>query len=349
MLPQGPGPDRHPVPADGSQSASPAEIRQAVRRAAVSPSAIALAAVGVGIGLLAQSVVVAVVLGVGFWFVRLVIAALRARHRGRRLPLVTVDPYAVPEPWRQYVRQAQSAQQRFDSSLSTWPAGPLRDRLLTLQPRLREGVNEVWVVAQRGAALGGSSGGQSQPSVVQLSAELRQVQAEQQRTSASDRQQALARTEEAIAAQLRAAHRTEEAKGEVLDRLRLLTARLDEAVTELLELGLERAGGATEVSAAAATGSLDALLDDIGALHEGLREAGAAAAAPGLEPGAGAGAASLAPGPAGIGPVAEASGTPGSAGPSPGDVEAATPSSPADVLPPEIVRPGAPPSPPTAP
>lgn len=68
----------------------------------------------------------------------------------------------------------------------------------------------------------------------------------------------------------------------MLDRLRLLTARLDEAVTELLELGLERVGGATEVSAAAATGSIDALLDDIGALHEGLREAGAASS--GIDP-----------------------------------------------------------------
>jgi hypothetical protein len=134
------------------------------------------------------------------------------------------------------------------------------------------------VVAQRGAALGGTIAGQGQPSVVQLSAELRQVQAEQQRTPASDRQQALARTEEAIAAQLRAANRTEEAKNEVLDRLRLLTARLDEAVTQLLELGLEQPGGSVEVSADAATGSIDALLDDIGALHEGLREAGAAAA-----------------------------------------------------------------------
>jgi hypothetical protein len=279
MLPQVPAPDGHPVPA----SASPAEIRQAVRRAAVSPSALVLAAAGVGIGLLAQSVVLAVVLGVGAWFVRLVFAALRARRRRPRLPAVTIDPYAVPEPWRQYVRQAQSAQQRFDSSVATWSAGPLRDRLIQLQPRLAAGVNEVWVVAQRGAALGGSAAGSGLPSVaqasvVQLSTELRRVQAEQQRTPGSDRQRALARSEEAIAAQLRAAHRTEEAKNEVLDRLRLLTARLDEAVTQLLELGLEQAGGSDDVSADAATGSIDALLDDIGALHEGLREAGAAAA-----------------------------------------------------------------------
>ena len=71
----------------------------------------------------------------------------------------------------------------------------------------------------------------------------------------------------------------------MLDRLRLLTARLDEAVTQLLELGLEQAGGAVEGSADAATGSIDALLDDIAALHEGLREAGAASS--GADPAAG--------------------------------------------------------------
>ncbi len=276
MLPQVPEPDRHPVPTPGASPASPAEVRRAVARAAVSPSAIVLALAGVGIGLLAQSIVLAVVLGVGAWLARLAFAALRARRKGRRLPTVTIDPYAVPEPWRQYVRQALTARQRFDAALATWASGPLRDRLLTLQPRLWEGVNEVWLVAQRGAALGGTVAGRGQPSVAALSGELRQVQAERQRTPSSERQQTLARTEEAIAAQLRAAHRTEEAKGEVQDRLRLLTARLDEAVTQLLELGLQQGGGPVEGSAEAATGSVDALLDDIAALHEGLREAGAA-------------------------------------------------------------------------
>ncbi len=345
MLPQQPAPDRHPVPAAGRQAASPAEIRRAVGRAAVSPSAIVLAAAGVGIGLLAQSVVLAVVLGLGAWFARLVVAALRARHRGPRLPVVIIDPYAVPEPWRQYVRQAQGAEQRFDSSLATWPSGPLQDRLLQLQPRLHQGVNEVWVVAQRGAALGGIVAGRGQPSVVQLSTELRRVQAEQQRTPASDRQQALARSEEAIAAQLRAAHRTEEAKGEVLDRLRLLTARLDDAVTELLKLGLERAGGATEFSADAATGSIDILLDDIGALHEGLREVGAAAA----------GATEIEPGSAALGP-ARSEGTAGglgaagvdprATGSGPRGAETTTASSPGDS---HVLPSVAPPTPPTAP
>ena len=144
------------------------------------------------------------------------------------------------------------------------------------------------MVAQQGAALGGIVRGGSGPALGRSSfpPNCARSRPSSEHTPASDRQEALARCEEAIAAQLRAAHRTEEAKGEVLDRLRLLTARLDEAVTELLELGLEPAGGATEVSADAATGSIDTLLDDIGALHQGLREAGAAAAgATGSNPG----------------------------------------------------------------
>jgi hypothetical protein len=112
---------------------------------------------------------------------------------------------------------------------------------------------------------------------------LQRVQAERQGTPASDRQAVLLRSEEAIAAQLRAAHRSEEAKAEVLDRLRVLTARLDEAVTQLLELGLEQAGG-MEGSADAVAGSVDALVEEIAALHQGLREAGAASSSPEASP-----------------------------------------------------------------
>jgi hypothetical protein len=250
----------------------------AVVRAAVSPSAIVLAAAGVGIGLAAHSAILAVVLGAGFWLGRMTVAVFRSRRKGRRLPLVTIDPYAVPEPWRQYVREAVGARQRFDQTVSQWPDGPLHDRLVLLQPRLRRATEEVWAVAQRGAALDGTvrgvPTGSARPSVAQLSAELQSIQAERQRTSASERQAALARTEEAIAAQLRAAHRAEAVKAETLDRLRVLTAHLDEAVTQLLELGVNEA--ASEASVEQVAGSVDALVEEIAALDQGLREVGAA-------------------------------------------------------------------------
>jgi hypothetical protein len=270
MLPQVPEPSR------------PARVlHPSVVRAAVSPSAAIATAAGAGIGLLADphTAILAVILGAGAWLGRMTVAVLRVRRKGRR-PLVNIDPFAVSEPWRQYVLQALGARQRFNQTISTWPAGPLRDRLVQIQPQLWQATDEVWSVAQRGAVLEGTvrgvATGAARPSIGQLSAELQQVQAERQRTVASDRQTSLARTEEAIATQLRAAHRSEEAKAEVLDRLRVLTARLDEAVTQLLELGLEQAGGAAEGSAEAAAGSVDALVEEIAALHQGLREAEAA-------------------------------------------------------------------------
>jgi hypothetical protein len=276
---QRPDPDRHP--------SSVADERRRVRRAAVSPSAAVVTAAGAGIGVLIDphTFVVAVILGAGAWLGRIGVAAFGSWRR--RLPTVDIDPYAVPEPWRQYVRQALNARQRFDQTLTQWSAGPLRDRLALLQPQLSRGAEEVWAVARQGAILDGAAagvrtGGGSRPSIDKLSAELREVQAEEQRAGpdAAGRQASLARREEAIAAQLRAAARSQEATAEVLDRLRVLTARLDEAVTQLLSLGLEQVSGAGEGSVDAVAGSVDALVEEIAALHQGLREAGAASSGP---------------------------------------------------------------------
>jgi hypothetical protein len=271
-------------------------------RAAVSPSAAIVTAAGFLIGLAAQSLTLAIVLAVVAWLGRMVVAIARTRRRGRRLPLVEIDPYAVSEPWRQYVRQALAARQRFDEAVSKWPPGPLHDRLQLLQPRLAQATGEVWTVAQQGAALDGTvrgvPTGAGRPSVEQLSTELRQMQAERQQNPAPDHQAALARSEEAVAAQLRAARRSQTIRDQVLDRLRLLTAQLDEAVTQLLALGLERQTGDGSVEEVA--GSVEAVLDEIGALQQGLREVGAASS--GTEtPG------QVGPGAAGILPPAEPS------------------------------------------
>lgn len=238
-------------------------------RAAVSPSAIAVTGAGVVIGLLlVHSVLVAIALGAGAWLGRMAIFALM-----RSLPTADpneVDPYAVSEPWRQYVHQAVAAGQRYDRTIAGWPAGPLRDRVAIVQPRIRQGVQEVWSIARQGAASSTRSG----PSVEKLSAELKAVQAQRQQGGAD--QDALARREEAIAAQLRAARRSEDGSARVLDRLRLLTARLDEAVSQVLELGLDQ--DAVESVA----GTVDGLVDELASLHHGLQQA---TAEPGLPPG----------------------------------------------------------------
>jgi hypothetical protein len=254
-------------------------------KVAVSPSAGIAAAAGAGLGVLLDphTFVLAVVLGVGAWAARIGVGMFRGWRR--RLPTVDIDPWAVPEPWRQYVRQAVDARQRFDQALAQWQPGPLRDRLVSLQPQIRRSAHEVFAVARQGAVLDGSAigvggGSGKRPTVEQLSTELRTVQEEERRQDATGTPDdgSLARTEAAVAAQLRAATGSRAAAAEALDRLRLLTARLDEAVTSLLSLGVVQSSSSDDPSAAVTGSSVDAVVDELTALHEGLIAASGASA-----------------------------------------------------------------------
>jgi hypothetical protein len=246
-----------------------------VVKAAVSPTAVAVTAAGVVIGLLAQSIVLAIVLGAVAWAGRMIAAIIMSSRRRRAaMPKPAVlDPYSVPEPWRQLVRQAGDAQDRFDKTVADWPAGPIRDRLLFVQPRLWDDVGQVGMIATRGAALSGWSGGvqsSGRPTAEQLADQLRRTEDERRRLGpdSQGRAAALERTEEAIAAQIRAVHSAADAEARVLDRLRTIVARLDQTVTSLLLLGVE--GGATQ--AQALESSLDEIRGEITSLTEGLAE-----------------------------------------------------------------------------
>jgi hypothetical protein len=249
-----------------------------VVRAAVSPTAVAVTAAGAGIGLgLEHSIVLAVVLGAGAWMGRMAVAvAARARRaKAARPKPADVDPWSVPEPWRQLVRQAVAAQNRFDETVAEWSPGPTRDRLFSLQPRLYAEVREVGSLAHRGAILTGWTPGgiatAGLPSAKQLSQQLGQIEVERRTVGrqSPQRDASLARTEEAVAAQLRALRGAEDAAALVHDRLRVLVAQLDQAVTALMVIGVEPAG---EAGADALAGSLDTILDQITALQQGLAD-----------------------------------------------------------------------------
>lgn len=254
----------------------PEPIRHpSVVKAAVSPTAVVLTAAGVGIGLLAQSIVVAIVLGVLGWTGAMAAAVIRQAHRQRAaLPKpAALDPYAVPEPWRQLVRQASDAQTRFDNTVGGWPAGPIRDRLVSVQPRLWDDVGEVGTLASRGAALSGWTAGVQavgRPSAAQLAEELRRTEDERRQLGPGNQERAAAldRTEAAIAAQIRAVHDAGEAEAVILDRLRTIVARLDQTVTSLLLLGAE--GGERQAESLGV--SLDDIRAEITSLSEGLAE-----------------------------------------------------------------------------
>ncbi len=281
--------------------------RPSIARAAVSPTAIGVTAAGVAIGAAEHSVLLMVVLGAGAWMARVAAAAVaRLRRRAHAAPAPDIDPWALPEPWRDLVRQAVGAQERLESALGAWPPGPLRDRLGSVQADLRRQVADVWEIARRGAALEGWPAARAgAPSAAELSERLSRTQAERRalERQAPAPREALARTEEALAAQLRAARRAEETSRAFEDRLRLLTARFDEAVTSILQLGVEGVEGVGDRAVADAGRSVDALTDEVTALREGLAEVVRVQEAVGSPPAAGgpalppAGAPPAAPGP----------------------------------------------------
>ena len=254
----------------------------AVARATVSPAALALGAGGAAVGLLASlPVVPVVILGLAGWAGGVAIAARRARRRLHPRP-ERVDPFAVPEPWRDYVQAAVVAQRKFDDAVAHTDPGPIRDRLKSISVRLAGSVQECWRVAHHGAALDAALHSLNPSSV---SHQIEQVQAERRRLLAGAGEgqppppslDALARTEEALATQLQTARRVESVARRASDQLRVLTAKLDGAVAGAVEVALQAADSA---AAGELMGRLDAILAELESLRLALEETDAAPPGP---------------------------------------------------------------------
>lgn len=253
----------------------------AAARAAVSPSAVVLGAAGVGLSLVA-SLPVAAVIGVGVlgWGVGVgVSAAVAAGKRRRARRPEPIDPYAVPDPWRRFVRESLTAQTKFAQAVGRRPAGPLHDRLQDIRRRVDDAVRECWRVAQLGAAL---SAALANLDPAHTSEELRQVQEERHRLlqsgsgsdsgsgSGSGDQTALDQTEAALASRLQSTRRVEAAVQRATDRLRLITAQLNEAVASAVELSLDTGDS---VDATPLASQVDSVVTEIEALRKAIEEA----------------------------------------------------------------------------
>ncbi len=218
--------------------------------AAVSPITVGLVAATVALTLVAGGhVVLAIGLGIAMWIGRVLLARVVAR-RVRGLPR-RIDPFALREPWRFYVRDAMQARNRFADGLSDATAGPLRDRLVEIGERIDSGVEHCWEVAQKGQQL---TDARRKIDIERLRRELSELTAGDTRRSSVEAQ---------VASHGRVAAR-EEATQEQLEQL---DVRLDEAVVRAIELGT-RAGEFDEVSAAGE--AVDAVVDELEALRSGL-------------------------------------------------------------------------------
>jgi hypothetical protein len=263
-----------------------------VARAAVGPAGLVAAGVGVVIGVLAGlpwEGVVAV--AVGTWLLRM---AAFAANTGRRALLretpEMIDPYAVPEPWRGMVRQVVADRDRFAETVRGWPPGPMHDRLVDLDGRVAVSAQQAFQVAKQAAVLEATAR-LADPDAI--GRELQEVQRQRAQhlpgagsasatPEASTSQGAgpaaeLDRREEALAARLQSARRMEMTAGEAGDRLRVLVAQLDHAVSAVVELSFR---SAEEPAALPLVGSLEGLVQELNALHLAVGEASQADRSP---------------------------------------------------------------------
>ena len=219
--------------------------------AAVSPITVALV---VGSALLMRLVTgswaAAVAIGLVVWIIRVFISRQVAK-RIAALPR-RIDPFALREPWRFYVRDAISARNKFADALENADEGPLRDRLLEIGESLNTGVEQAWEAAQRGQQL---TDARRAIDAARLQRELDALDdADDPRRSGLEAQ---------IASHGRIAEREQRTQTE----LEKLDVRLDEAVARATELGT-RAGSDAELDEVAS--SIGAVVRDLEALRLGL-------------------------------------------------------------------------------
>jgi hypothetical protein len=226
-------------------------------RAITAPSAILLggaaAAASIVVGL-----PVAAVVGLGaLAYAARVALGLPRRPRGERM-----DAFTLNVPWRKSVMDAQSAKRRFDEAVRAADPGPLKERLTEIGQRIDEGVRECWRIAQRGHLM---SKGLKALDVEATQRELVEIE----RDIRNDDDHRLRAAREAIRAQLHSAQRMIDAVRDAELQLRLLDARLDEAVTRAIELSLRSAGDA-DVSGLGS--DVEQLVSDMEALRAALED-----------------------------------------------------------------------------
>ncbi len=233
-----------------------------VARAIMSPSGILLAGAGASVAIIGGLPLLAAAgIGVAAWAARVALALPRRARQDR------IDAGRLAEPWRSFVREAEDAARRYRRAVAATNPGPLQDRLAEIGRRIDTGVLESWRVAKRGDALERAL---AEMDVRVVADQLRSVEAEAARRR-GPQGASLERTAGALRAQLASASRLGTVAAEARDRLRLLDARLDEAVARAVELSL----GAGDASAAGGLeGEVDQLVEEMEALRVAIEDTG---------------------------------------------------------------------------
>jgi hypothetical protein len=224
-------------------------------RAVAAPSAVVVGGAGI-VGAVVVGVPLLAILAAALLVWGLVVAR-RASPRRRR---ERIDAFTLSATWRKSINQAQSAQRRFKEAVAKADAGPLRERLGDIGARIDTGVLECWRVAQRGDAI--------ERGLKMLNVETtKRALVDVERDLAKGPDERLEQTRTSLRAQLHSAQRMIDAVQDARNQLRLLDARLDEAVTRAVELSL-RSSSTAELGGLGS--DVDALVQDMEALRAAL-------------------------------------------------------------------------------
>lgn len=141
----------------------------------------------------------------------------------------SIDPFALGEPWRQFVQGAQRSRRQLTEAVRRVPAGPLRDRLQDIADRLEGGIEESWSIARRGDEVDDIVRGLDPT-------RLRSRLATLQQQAAAAPTDNLAAAVASVEQQLATAERLKAVSSSTADRLRLTQARFDELVARAAEI-----------------------------------------------------------------------------------------------------------------
>ena len=162
-----------------------------------------------------------------------------------------IDPFALREPWRNYVKDALGSQNRYQRTLEEVGDGPLKQRLTEIQRRVERGVEESWEVARKGQ---------------QLTDARRSIDVSSARRTADTpdgHPDLVAAAKSEIATHDRLNDREESVK----TSLEVLNARLDEAVARAAEMAT-RTDSVDDL--AGITDAIDGVVGDLESLRIGL-------------------------------------------------------------------------------
>ena len=192
-----------------------------------SPLGILAAGGGAALGIVALGPLGAVPGAILGWVAR-VAAAVPAGG-----PPAAASPRGLQEPWRGYVQRVRASEARFAAAVAAARPGPLHDRLAEIGERVAAGVTEAGEIARRGQAL---TGARRQVDTAAVATDLAAARARTTQEAGPEGGAAHAGIVEALEAQLDSARRLDGLIGGADAKLRLLDARMAEAVARAIEL-----------------------------------------------------------------------------------------------------------------